>query len=331
MSADRLLRRFPSFSSLARLVLVLLVSAVVMGAKPLSKAERRVCGSLKACLSILDRHSTTQFDYDVLARELARFGAKGETALLQRIRGNDERVAGHAADLLALSGTPSTLQALDAHIAQRPPARETLLRRTRDAIANRLDGRGGEAAPANPTRPFNKGPVPCRFGEATDPAFKRNQMPFFETKMAGIDARGMIRPSATYPIALPRLSRAHLNGAIPVGIHWVGAYDGGLIYFDGQSGRPTVLSDQPAVSVQPWTHPDLAARSDNIWAILQDGDATIIMDASPPAPQIEATLPGSPAHLRRVANGDLIVSTTRNLTVRLRPDGSITNGCAAPS
>lgn len=299
----------------------------------LTRAEERVCKRLDDCLSIVDRHSHNSFDYRVLGAEFARFGETGEKSLTRMIERGGAG-AGHAADLLAQIGGASILDILSGLQSPNDAEVQHLSQRTYAAISARLSA-ANVARPKTLSKRFasavNQGPIPCRFGEPAALAMKRRQMPFFESQVAQPDAYGAWRPSAKYDAPYASTGRANLNSAVPIGTGWLAAYDGGLMFYDGNTGRPTALSDMTTITVQPWSHPSSGERTKNVWAIMSDDTHTVIMDATPPAPLIKARLPGAVGHVRRIANGDIAVSTRQNLTVRLRPDGTVTNGCAAPA
>ena len=86
------------FRSLISCFLLLVAGHAAYAAAP---DHYRACESLKHCADILERHGPDQFDYDVLARDISRFGPKGTDRLIKMVGSNKEDAAQNAIDMLS--------------------------------------------------------------------------------------------------------------------------------------------------------------------------------------------------------------------------------------
>ena len=79
----------PFIKAAALSVCILGSASLSAEARDLSPKERTVCAALKNCLSIVRRHDSSEFDYDVLEAEFRRFGSQGKRALFTILETDD--------------------------------------------------------------------------------------------------------------------------------------------------------------------------------------------------------------------------------------------------
>ena len=97
------------------LLLALFCAGSAHAQNALTKAEQApVCRSAKACADLVERHSATEFDYSLIARDVSRLGKQGESLLIGLA--TSPKTAKRA---FALAGQPTLA----------PPLREAVLER----------------------------------------------------------------------------------------------------------------------------------------------------------------------------------------------------------
>ncbi|MEP3889021.1 MAG: hypothetical protein ABJN69_01065 [Hellea sp.] len=74
----------------AGIISALVLSAVLGSYAQAKPNESIVCKNVKHCVDLVERHAPDSFDYQVLNGEFQRFGAKGKTALITMLAGQDE-------------------------------------------------------------------------------------------------------------------------------------------------------------------------------------------------------------------------------------------------
>lgn len=308
----------------AVLTLSLLVglTSSALAANPLTPAEQTVCRSLSHCMMIVETHPFDSFDYDVLADEFARFGPKGQRALIKRV-GNSGVDAGHAADLLAIMAVPDTLTSL-----KNMSARNALAARTVEAIETRLNAQSNR--PSKPRLTPHSG-VRCTTPIVEGSENRRDQMPFFETRIAQADSYGAFRPSAAFRFDIkdqpaPRYtSRAWLRMAVPVTGGWIATYPDALVYYSSRTGEPTFLSEQ-CMSGLFMKRPD--QRHVSVWGVMIDGNKTTkILSITADTVSDVGTLNGSMTDALRLPHNDLCLTSDSGDQVTLKPDGSMVTDC----
>lgn len=307
-------------SLISALLLITGTALSSVAATPLTKAEETVCRNLNHCLKIVDEHPMDSYDYAVLADEFRRFGDKGRDSLLRRLRKGGVE-AGHAADLLAMTRDTTVLAPLKALGSHKDETVQMLAIRTHDALETRLKAKEIARLPSRPIEPVSA-TSPCPSAEPVSPAAQRREMPFFESKIAHPDRFGAYRPSAPFRVELQRTERSNLMSAVSVPGGWLAGYQGGLIRYDNETGRPEVLSDAVVISLQRRKPSDFAS---GVWAIFETPDGLIISD--PSADRTMARLNGQLTGLARTQADDLVLSTSSNVTLRLSPDGELATGC----
>lgn len=301
-----------------------------LAANPLSAAERQVCRNLSHCLSILDEHPHDSFDYAVLAEEFARFGAKGRDRLIRRVGKGakaDERVAGHAADLLAMSMDSSALPLLRALAARETGAVRDLAIRTHDALSARLHPNPDSASDLPVAKPSADLASACQPASQAGFAANKKGMPYFEMNVAAPDASGAYRPSAAFQIDRPLSTRANLRAAVSVAGGWYAAYPDSLVHYDSRTGAPIVRFSGCILTVQRRSD-DLNIR--HVWAIAADDDMTIrVMEVGPDSLRDVARLARGINGLTRQADGRLCLRDDKGTVLALHPDGSVDADCQA--
>lgn len=299
----------------------------VMAANPLSPAETTACRSLQHCLDIIETHPPDSFDYDVLAVDFKRFGAKGRKALIRKVK-KSNRSAANAADLLAISGDAAVLALLKDHHAKTRPTPSLLITRTIVALQTRLDSPSDSASAPLPARMLKQvvgAPQICAYGTAIPFESRRREMPFFEYDMATPDGFGAYRPSATYQSPLPLAARGWLRTARPVPGGWLAGYPDGLIQYDSRTGAPALRLKGNILSVQAMRDDVLTANS---WGfMLNTRNQTFIVEVQPNSVRQVTALPGPLRELRRADDGSIYASSSDGRSVTLRPDGSTVAGC----
>lgn len=287
------------------------------GANPLTRAEREVCQTLRHCLAIVESHPHDAFDYAVLAEEFARFGAKARKALIRMLDGDDPE-AGHAADLIAVSGDAAFLPLLDVVSENR------LIRRTHEALSLRL----GELQPATDREPaiptVSDTLGPCPSGTPVSVHTQAGEMPFFEAAIARPDHYGAYRPSAKYHLPLRQSARKDLRSATAVPGGWIAGYAGGLVHYDNANGKPTRLSEEAVLGVLR-LHPGRLDKT--VWAFMAEGNDLRVVIVSDKASTSVANLPGPLSSLQRGVDGSLLIGVAERRVLRLLPDGTIVEGC----
>jgi len=78
--------------------------AASQNANKITRAEIKICKSVKHCVDITNRHGPDAFDYALLQSEFLRFGDKGQSALFKMISGENEIVLRRAQNILARGG-----------------------------------------------------------------------------------------------------------------------------------------------------------------------------------------------------------------------------------
>ncbi|MGJ8560851.1 MAG: hypothetical protein ACSHX3_11490 [Litorimonas sp.] len=308
---------------LTALIFGLSPPAAVMAANPLTPAEQRVCQSLNHCLQIIETHPQDSFDYAALAEDFHRFGPKGRDALIRRIA-KGGKSAGHAADLLALTGDASALPRLRKRQADASHSETALIRRTVVALQARLNATPSDPLPPPSERTATDAAI-CSEGIARPFEARRREMPFFELNVATPDRVGAYRPSATFTMPLRFASRGWLRTARPVPGGWLAGYPDGLVAYDSRTGAPTLRLKGHVLSVQARDETSMTPES---WVfILNDQNQTHIFDVGPKALRLTTTLRGPLAELRRGPDGALYASSATGHSVTMRPDGSIKLGC----
>lgn len=124
-------------AALIALLTATMLASTAAAANPLTQAEKRVCQTLEQCVSIVERHPHDSFNYDLLTTEFARYGSRGQAELLRLLDRNPDARA-NAADLLALSKSPTLIAQLSIMASSSDPELGALARGTIRAIAARL-------------------------------------------------------------------------------------------------------------------------------------------------------------------------------------------------
>jgi len=124
-------------AALIALLTAMTLHNVATAANPLTRAEKRVCQTLEQCVSIIERHPHDSFDYELLTTEFERYGSRGQAELLRLLDRNPDARA-NAADLLALSQSPTLIAQLSIMASSSDPELGALARGTIRAIATHI-------------------------------------------------------------------------------------------------------------------------------------------------------------------------------------------------